>query len=187
MVLFLPLLFLPPWSVHLHNYCHLGLLLPSLITLFPLPYLLSSKLLLLSFPFIPLLFHHLIFLSCLSCLWLFPSINSPVIIFFLCCYCFPIHSSLLTLFSLLFIFAYFSTFHPSFLSTLTHTHTTEAPPIASRRESTVTSPTGDFMLAPSLEISVPTTPTRVTPPLSSRSRSPSPEKEDIWENMIRHR
>ncbi|KAK4317525.1 hypothetical protein Pmani_011373 [Petrolisthes manimaculis] len=65
----------------------------------------------------------------------------------------------------------------------------EAPPIVSRRESTVVSPTADFMVAPSLEISVPTTPTRVTPPLSShsRSRSPSPEKEDVWESIIRRR
>ncbi|KAK3878050.1 hypothetical protein Pcinc_017263 [Petrolisthes cinctipes] len=68
-----------------------------------------------------------------------------------------------------------------------HAHKTEAPPIVSRRESTVGSPTGDFMVAPSLEISVPTTPTRVTPPLSSHSRSPSPEKEDAWENIIRRR
>ncbi|KAK8725765.1 hypothetical protein OTU49_010467 [Cherax quadricarinatus] len=62
----------------------------------------------------------------------------------------------------------------------------EPPPVVSRRNSTVTSPTSELG-HPLLEISVPTTPTRVTPPLSSRSRSPSPDKEDLWESMIRHR
>ncbi|XP_047479759.1 probable phosphorylase b kinase regulatory subunit alpha isoform X1 [Penaeus chinensis] len=56
---------------------------------------------------------------------------------------------------------------------------------SSRRESTVTSPTGEPG-PPILEVSCPTTPTRVTPPLSSRSRSPSPEKEELWESMVRH-
>lgn len=58
-------------------------------------------------------------------------------------------------------------------------------PIVSRRESAVTSPTE--LGPPILEVSVPATPTRVTPPLSSRSRSPSPDKEDLWESMVRHR
>lgn len=57
---------------------------------------------------------------------------------------------------------------------------------SSRRESTVTSPTGE-QGPPILEVSCPATPTRVTPPLSSRSRSPSPEKEELWESMVRHR
>lgn len=56
---------------------------------------------------------------------------------------------------------------------------------SSRRESTVTSPTGE-QGPPILEVSCPATPTRVTPPLSSRSRSPSPEKEELWESMVRH-
>lgn len=56
----------------------------------------------------------------------------------------------------------------------------------SRRESCVTSPTSELG-PPILEVSVPATPTRVTPPLSSRSRSPSPDKEDLWESMVRHR
>ncbi|KAK8383665.1 hypothetical protein O3P69_015842 [Scylla paramamosain] len=67
----------------------------------------------------------------------------------------------------------------------------EAPPIVSRRSSVVTSPTSDIGM-PILEVSVPPTPTRVTPPLSShsrsRSRSPSPEKDaELWESMVRHR
>ncbi|XP_045106355.1 probable phosphorylase b kinase regulatory subunit alpha isoform X10 [Portunus trituberculatus] len=67
----------------------------------------------------------------------------------------------------------------------------EAPPIVSRRSSVATSPTSDIGM-PILEVSVPPTPTRVTPPLSShsrsRSRSPSPEKDsDLWESMVRHR
>ncbi|KAG0719621.1 putative phosphorylase b kinase regulatory subunit alpha [Chionoecetes opilio] len=66
----------------------------------------------------------------------------------------------------------------------------EAPPVVSRRSSIVTSPTSELYI-PILEVSVPTTPTGVTPPLSShsrsRSRSPSPEKEDLWETMVRHR
>ncbi|XP_050728859.1 probable phosphorylase b kinase regulatory subunit alpha isoform X4 [Eriocheir sinensis] len=70
-------------------------------------------------------------------------------------------------------------------------HTSEeAPPVVSRRGSVVTSPTSELGM-PILEVSMPTTPTRVTPPLSShshsRSRSPSPEKEDLWETMVRHR
>lgn len=68
--------------------------------------------------------------------------------------------------------------------------TLEVPPVASRRSSIVTSPTSELSM-PILEVSVPATPTRVTPPLSShsrsRSRSPSPEKEDLWESMVRHR
>ncbi|KAK8383660.1 hypothetical protein O3P69_015842 [Scylla paramamosain] len=70
-------------------------------------------------------------------------------------------------------------------------HSEEAPPIVSRRSSVVTSPTSDIGM-PILEVSVPPTPTRVTPPLSShsrsRSRSPSPEKDaELWESMVRHR
>lgn len=57
---------------------------------------------------------------------------------------------------------------------------------SSRRESTVASPTGE-QGPPILEVSCPATPTRFTPPLSSRSRSPSPEKEELWETMVRHR
>ncbi|ROT85470.1 hypothetical protein C7M84_013526, partial [Penaeus vannamei] len=56
---------------------------------------------------------------------------------------------------------------------------------SSRRESTVASPTGE-QGPPILEVSCPATPTRFTPPLSSRSRSPSPEKEELWETMVRH-
>ncbi|XP_063887878.1 probable phosphorylase b kinase regulatory subunit alpha isoform X4 [Scylla paramamosain] len=51
-------------------------------------------------------------------------------------------------------------------------HSEEAPPIVSRRSSVVTSPTSDIGM-PILEVSVPPTPTRVTPPLSSHSRSRS--------------
>ncbi|XP_066948049.1 probable phosphorylase b kinase regulatory subunit alpha isoform X13 [Macrobrachium rosenbergii] len=58
--------------------------------------------------------------------------------------------------------------------------------LSSRRESIVTSPTYELG-PPSLEVSCPTTPTRTTPPLTSRSRSPSPEREDLWETMVRHR
>ncbi|XP_064122736.1 probable phosphorylase b kinase regulatory subunit alpha isoform X5 [Macrobrachium nipponense] len=58
--------------------------------------------------------------------------------------------------------------------------------LSSRRGSTVTSPTYELG-PPSLEVSCPTTPTRTTPPLTSRSRSPSPEREDLWETMVRHR
>ncbi|XP_042227073.1 probable phosphorylase b kinase regulatory subunit alpha isoform X4 [Homarus americanus] len=61
----------------------------------------------------------------------------------------------------------------------------DAPPCVSRRGSCVTSPTSELG-PPILEVSVPTTPTRSTPPLSSRSRSPSPDKEDLWESMVRH-
>ncbi|XP_068210465.1 probable phosphorylase b kinase regulatory subunit alpha [Palaemon carinicauda] len=57
--------------------------------------------------------------------------------------------------------------------------------VSSRRESTVTSPTYELG-PPSLEVSCPTTPTRTTPPLGLRSRSPSPEREDLWETMVRH-
>nr|XP_045617193.1 probable phosphorylase b kinase regulatory subunit alpha isoform X1 [Procambarus clarkii] len=72
------------------------------------------------------------------------------------------------------------------LENLADHHFGEAPPVVSRRGSVATSPTGEYG-PPILEVSIPATPTRITPPLSSRSRSPSPDKEDLWESMVRHR
>ncbi|CAL4060069.1 unnamed protein product, partial [Meganyctiphanes norvegica] len=58
----------------------------------------------------------------------------------------------------------------------------------SRRESQVTSPVSEGVGHPFLEVSAPTSPVRSNTPIPpSRSRSPSPDKDDNWEPMNRQR